>query len=222
MYGQKRYYKNNRRRYKKKKPNTRWQNYRNAGLQLYKDVRYLKSVLNTEYKRKETEINAYVNVDLNQVDTLIQVAEGAGSDERTGSSIKIQQVSFNGAFSCVNTTSAVARLVLYVDKDNSTSASEMYNIPASGSLYPYMMKNPHYNRQTRVLYDKTHTLVPPSDDTYIQRVSFKVKPGIHVRFAEGSTTVTENNIRMMLISDQATTSTNVSLIGVCRVSYTDN
>lgn len=95
-YSTKRNYKSKYRRQKKAIANSRYTTYSNAASQLWNDVKYLKNLINVEFKFYDTNTSGEVLTTTAYVTTLNNIVQGDSDDSRDGQSMRMKSVQCDG------------------------------------------------------------------------------------------------------------------------------
>lgn len=182
--------------HKKKKPK--------KGLQALKaKVDKLSQAANLDEVKYATGNIAATQIDYNgSLNSLVTISQGAaGVNQRLGDSVALSGINFRYV-AYITTTTAVSqlRIILLVDEQANLSTTNV--LATTGSiLAPLSFYNKEYRGRYKILYDETHTLDAGQSYQDIKRVS--VNEMIPIKYAPGLSTVRENDVRVLLISNQA-------------------
>lgn len=221
-----------RQKYRRRKPRSRYQNYAGAAKQLYKDVKMLKDMVNVEYKYVEFETTGTpINVDSSCDSFCDNIVEGTDQDNRVGNSIKLQRLTGRGQVIKIlgaDEVTAAARLIVFIDKaaefgtDSNTWDKIMVTSAAAGNKV-LSFKDPDITSKTKVLFDKTFIFNgdEASDAPLLKQFTFNLPLNRHCKYDE-TEAVTLNDVKWMVIGDQATASLNIQLRMNAKLTYTDN
>lgn len=211
-----------RRKYRRRRKRTRWQNYSGAAKQLYRDVRMLKNAVNVEYHTHDFESTTTIP-NTGSLVACNDIAQGDDHGERTGLTIKGQYFKVQGSIVANAGISGAVRLVVLNDKCNEIQQwSDVFD--TSGSvLAPYADKIYSKRFKSKLLYDRTFFFNPgDSASALVKPVKFKIPTKFHTTFSGPNGVDTENNaLIMILISDNPTAAT-INARLKCRYVYTDN
>lgn len=199
--------------------------YGRAAGQLYRDVAMIKDMINVEYKSVTTNIDEQpMDSDGAILTGLGRIAEGDGPGDRDGDTVKLKSFAFKGAVTTAPTVSGVSRVIFFVDKQNQmTSASDIVGISATDTLAPYGFQNRANYGKWIILYDHLFKHYANEAETNVEPFQFKKKIDLHQRYSgSAGSTITMNDIKAVVISDQASASTALVLRGVCKLRYVDN
>lgn len=208
---------------RRKTKQSRWSVYGNAASQLWKDVKYLKSVINVEYKRLDADSTQFIpNEVTSPTLTLISsMAQGDGPNQRDGNSVRLKSALIR--FAIERDASATKphtsfRIMLVRSIYNNNAA------PAIGDLLQtsdFMSPiNTDESTGYRILRDKTYRVtaqVPHLD------LKWFVKFNHHAKFSGSSAAVgdtTSGHIYIVVFVDD---NTNQDFIRYyTRVRFVDN
>lgn len=178
--------------------------YRAAGSQLWKDVKFLKSVINAEKKYFDTSTSGTTS-STGSVTWLSNVAQGTAGNQRTGNGFKAvaSYMQFEGIIAAAATTTFL-RYILFIDKETRGTTPLVTEVLATSSqLAPLNMSN---TRRFKILDD--HLVAFDINgkqtwkrDKYINlsdHMKFDTSGGVAISNAE------EGHLFLLLISDQAT------------------
>jgi len=185
----------------------------------WKGVKYLKTLVNSE-KHKNDVGPASINVDTTgTVVHLTAIAQGDGSNQRTGNSILLSgcSVKLQIALHASATVSAL-RVILFQDKQQVADGT-----PAISDVLNSVSTMAHLNANNigrfNILMDKMVMLGVGSNTTKVIQEYFKIQK--HVRYNGTATTdIQKNGLYIMFLSTEPT---NVVLVSYgIRVSWHDN
>lgn len=215
--------------YRKKKQG-RVQIYGRAGKQLYKDVMYIKSLVNSELHYDYSSYNTTVD-STGSVYHLTAIAQGDSIAQRSGNSVlpRYLQIQFTLHNSEGNLFDTV-RMMVFRWKDDSTPTIANVLEDASNPIYSPLNDNISGNvrdRQIDVIKNKvflTGGESPSNGGIYYKKI-FDLNPPSkqikdHVKFDDTSTTAPVGGIYMFMIGTQAVNTT--SFRGMHKLSFHDN
>lgn len=184
-------------------------------MKLASDVSRLKKQLVQEVEKK----NLYLNFPITQIDwngsitTPLNVpTQGADTDARIGRSITCSGIDFRYRVGC-NTNAPLAygnaiRVIVVLDRDASLTATSdlLYDGVAGFTVGTTRAPLSFYNRNNRsqfkILYDKIHDFDNGEGD--LQAYEFvKIKTNHKTTFVDNGNVVSENALRVFVISDVA-------------------
>lgn len=148
---------------------------------------------------------------------LFDPAQGDSATQRDGDSVKLMRVSgrINLDMHGSATTTSV-RLILFRGKQENAVSYGVTDILQSAS---FVAPKAHHERfRSKILYDKTYSLVVGHNRTLNLNWNFKLFG--HVQFVVNNTTIENGGLYMLLISDEATNVPTVT--PYLRTSFTDN
>lgn len=159
------------------------------------------------------------NGTLNGLSTITQGAGGV--NQREGDGLTVKSINFRyHAYITTATALSMLRVILFVDEQANMTAGTVLATVGSG-LSPLSFYNKEYKGRYRVLYDKTHSLDTGQALQDLEMV--KVSKDVHMVFNPGTSTVRANEIRVLLISNQAAASADRPGIDYnCRLYYQDD
>lgn len=214
-------YRRYRRRMRKRQKPSRWGIYKSAGKQLWRDVMYLKSVVNVE--KKYIDVTNTVNPSTTSAFVLLNgVAQGTTGTTRTGISIKNVFFLFRGTLE-INTAATETQVRVVILKDSIPQAA----LPSSGDVFavansitsPLNLLN---NHRFRVFYDKLFSLSINGPETF----HWKWMRKLHFHSAFNNVNAgtiadyTGNSFLLYYVSDEATNTPALSYYS--RVRFIDN
>jgi len=185
----------------------------------WKGVKYLKTLVNSE-KHKIDSGPASINVDsTGTVVHLTNIAQGDGTNQRTGNSILLSgcSVKLQIALNSAATVSAL-RILLFHDKQQVADGT-----PTIGEVLNSVSTMAHLNATNigrfSILMDKMLMLGTGSNTTKVIQEYFKIQK--HVRYnGTAGTDIQKNGLYIMFLSTEPT---NVVLVSYgIRVSFHDN
>lgn len=192
--------------------------YSAAGKQLWNDVKYLKSVINVEYKRRDRNLSNSVD-NAGTMDALNLMAQGDTDVDRNGISIKCQSFKIKGWVAMhASATVNQIRLIAFVDhQPNGASPAVSDVLEATDVKSPY---NTGRHGRFTFLFDKFITL-----DTYHPIVKFDeyVPLDMHTYFDGTTGSITDANKNVIQFLQLSTSTVNLPDVHYySRVRYTDN
>lgn len=205
---------------KKRAPN-RWQVYGNAASQLWRDVKYLKSLINVEHKYVDTTATTTSSTTPALV-LLNALALGTPSTSRLGQSIKMTALYAN-IFWSINASASTTytRMIIFKDmQPNAAAPAASDLLVTTGSvLSPLVIGNA---RRFKVLMDIRKNL--SINGTEIVKFKRFMKLFFHTRYNNQNNgtiaDITTNSLYMLHMSDQATNTPSFSYSIRCR--FIDN
>lgn len=136
------------------------------------------------------------------------ITQGDGVNERIGRTVKCNGIDFRYRVKNVLAASQPQiRVIIYLDKKNILpTVSDVLNNDAGLGLNSIRATMAFYNRNNRgdfiVLHDKTHDFDFTSGN-FQQAEKFSLKTNHLLKFTGDTTTIAENSVRVLIISDQA-------------------
>lgn len=153
------------------------------------------------------------------------IAQGTDVSGRVGRDVRCAGIDFRyQVYASVATANAAIRVIMYIDKDNSNTAiSDLLYAGVGYSIGTDRAPMSFYNRNNRgtftILYDKLHEFDLNSGSLQ-QYEHVKLKTNHVTRFIDNTTTITENAIRIALISDKAISGLPIFTM-LCSYYYSD-
>lgn len=193
-----------------------------AAAQLWKDVHKLKSMLNVEYKENYASLTS-TSVDFaGAITTLNQISQGDADGTRDGDSLKMINLSIRG-YTRINGISGdvLSRIIIFLDPQNVITSPNEVLATVGSTLAPLSPKSYDNRFRTKILYDKVFKL----DPNYSPQQYFKFALAInkHTQFNAGTTTITSNALKVLLISDvDSAASPKAKTSFTYRLTYVDN
>ncbi len=195
---------------------TKYVNYNNARKALHIAL-MTKKLLNVEYKFHD--VTASGQADFNgSLATLNTIAQGTTDTTRVGDSLLMKNLTFRIRCSAQITT--WFRFIVFIDKQNQILTVADY-LQQIGSAFAVNSPKNHDKRfLSRVLLDKTYAISINGKQNYESNGFVKIDK--HVQFQAGSTTINNNEIKLLVISSDAPAANNPSFVMYYRISYIDN
>lgn len=186
---------------------------------MLKKVKQLADAVNIEYK--EFEVNANPTPDYNgAIVQLCSPAQGIQFGQRVGDSIKVQTLTIRGRVVAGPTLAESVRIIVFIDKQNQivTGADMLDN---TGTIYATLggkFEDTKYRSQ--ILFDRTFDVSPG----YRPIINFSevLQIDTHTHFSAGSTTIRDNALKQMVISNLASGSATAQVVWCSYASYTDD
>lgn len=200
-----------RRKYSRKRKMGRWGIYKAAGSQMWKDIKWLKSVVNVE--RKYTDVSATTTASSTPTLVLLNgLSLGDTATTRDGVSVKANSSFLNVFFSInASATTTMVRVMLLLDtQPNATAATASEVLQSSGSVIsPINITN---GKRFKIMMDKKKSM--SINGTEIVRFKEFRKLGFHTRYntANNGTIadISTNAFYLLFMSDQATNTAAIS------------
>ena len=189
-----------------------------AAYSALKIAKRLKDMVNTEYKFFDTQ--ATTNVDYTgSLNILNSMAQGQTDVTRIGDSIKVQNLVVRGAIASSAVATSSLRMMIIWDPQNKTTTTADV-LEYVGSVYaPFSPKDYDKRFQTKVLYDRVHSLVPTAESA-LTHFDYVIPINQHTQFEGASTTINSGALKMLIISSSIA---NLPVVVFqARISYTDN
>lgn len=195
--------------------------YGRAANQLYKDVKYLKSIVNVEKKFIDSTVSAQNITNTGALSLLNGVTTGDSMSTRDGQSIKCISILFSGKMRLTSVANVMqVRLIIFRDMQANGAAPAATDLLVSASVTSAL--NLSNGKRFSVLYDRRFTLEPNGDQGAFAH--FFRKLNFHTRFNTGTAgtiaDIQTNSLYLLYLSDEAT---NYPLLtSDCRVRFIDN
>lgn len=211
---------------RKAKPRTRYQNYAGAAGQLYKDVKYLKRIVNVEHKLFELD-KVKNPTSTGEIFFLNKIPQGDTDVTRDGSSVKLQHLKVIGNIQNSKGIDTSCRVIIYWDEANTITsvygAADGFFL--SAVLPGYDFKNWNTRFKTSVLYDKTFELSVANSSASVgsgvrKHLEIDLNIGKHTQFLDATGEISSGALKLLIVSN-ATTSGPVFSYNQ-RLTYTDN
>jgi len=212
--------KGRRRKPKRSKVISRWNNYSNAGRQLVADVAALRSLINVEEKYIDV-LQTLTTSGAWQILLLNGVTTGNTSVTRNGQSIKLTGWEFRLflTINVVNTSPQSVRVVVFLDKQTNATA------PTATDVYPAFATSFRvvgFLTRFHILYERWLVLTPSNVSGLIDSVSREMNQHIYFNTGTAGTVadITSNSIYIMAFSDAGANFP--TLITNSRLTFVDN
>lgn len=174
--------------------------------------------VNTEFKYYENESMGNI-ITYNGVifPNLCIPAQGVTVNQREGDSIKAKTMTMQGTVLLNSTAVEIVRIIVFVDKMNTITTPTQFWEDIGSTLSVLSNKNQDNKYNTKILCDKSFTV-----DTYhpLHKFKFVCKIDRHIHFTAGTTTITDNDIKMFVIGQTVTNGSFFSYHS--HISYVDN
>jgi hypothetical protein len=181
-----------------------------------------------EMKFVQNQIGFENNIDTDGVlasaNGMILPTQGSNQHQRIGDRVVVKSITFNLQYvygfvaqdinpggTAVDQTypvGALLRIILFVDRTNTIATMDEMIWPA-GTPAEQVISNgydPDYQKNVVILYDKVHTMNPSASVNNVPFEFIKIHHkfgggGLELAFDEGTTTVTANAIRYILVTN---------------------
>lgn len=207
----------------------RYKNYRRGGKQLYKDVMYLKSLVNSELHYDYASYTTQNISSSGSIYHLSEVSQGDGVTHRSGNSIMPRYLNVQVRLQNSSTTLDTVRLLIFRWKDNSTpTIAELFentSMPVYSPLNDNITGNSK-DRQIDIIKSKIFMVgsAQANPALFYKKVFDLNPPGKpikdHVKFDGTTATAPSGGIYMVLIGRQSTQYTVFE--GMHKLSFHDN
>lgn len=147
--------------YKRRVPYRRRYGYRSRfPMRMYRDIRYLKSVVNPECKRIGYTATGVQITDTGDIVALYDVATGTGNTSRIGLSILPRWTTFDFSASYGAAASCTVRFMMFqwLDDSQPTAVTDVLQYATPWSELQHFNAGNKVDRTIRVLFDRKYTL----------------------------------------------------------------
>lgn len=201
--------------------------YGGAGLayQALKNSEYLKGLINTEFKAKDTYVSPSVTTS-GSLTLLNGLAKGDTLSTRTGRSVlfKSLQISIQAVINGSATTSR-CRAIVFIDKQvNATTPTIAELLDTSTASALMAMRNLNWRKRFVILKDKSFVLDSDQHPEIIINKFLYKKMGMHTIYDDSDAgtvaDISSNALYIMLVSDEAVNAPGITV--QARVRYLDN
>jgi len=173
--------------------------------------------VNTEFKYVETNVSQQVILNTGTIDAGICVpAQGITVNEREGDSIKIKNITFEGAW-YRNGQDEICRIIVFIDKENEVINPDDFLENVNTDTAVFSNKNQNNKFDSKTLWDAKFTL---TTDHPLARFKKIIKVDQHMHFLAGATTVSNNCIKILFINQAVSTGAKVTYH--THTTYVDN
>lgn len=218
------YIKRSRVRVRRKRSSKSWYDRKYSTLQLaqksWQAIKYLKGLVNSERMYSDTTHQIQAQ---NQVQRIVNVAQGDGPSQRTGNSILLRSIYIRGQIEINSAVSSNTRFTLAIVRDmqqisdTSPSASDIFEDPTDSES---MIKRDTAGR-FKVIYRKTSFLAPVASGKNVQMIKIYKGMREHLRYnGTGVGDVQKGFYYLVLLTSETTNFPNLQVVS--RVSYHDN
>lgn len=186
-----------------------------------KTAKWVASIVNTEYKYNIVSSSLTSVGWTGTLWTLCDPSQGVGATQRTGDSIKIKNIDLRGVidFNIGMNTPETIRIIIFNDKLNKVTAASDFLQYTGVYLATESDKNEDNKYNTKTIYDKRFAISANKP-----QANFKIdlKIDLHQHYTVGTTTITNNAIKMLVISQNPIGANNNKISFISRSSYVDN
>lgn len=207
------------RRYKRRRPG-RLQIYKNAGSQLWRDVMWLKSVINVEKKYVDSSVSVAPDT-TGGVQLLNGMTLGDTGTTRDGQSVKFIQITYKGALTINSSaTYTFVRLGFFLDRQPNAGTTTINNV--YNAVTPNALRVIGTGYRYKVIKDMQFALSSQNkQNVYFEKT---IKLRFHTRYnTNNAGTVADiitNALYCFYLSDQATNTPTLSM--QVRLRFIDN
>ncbi len=202
--------------------------YRRGANQLYGDVMYLKSIINSELHQRGHSYSQNI-LNVGTVDHISDVGQGDTMFTRSGNSILPKFINIRWSVdNAVSGVSDTVRIIFLIWKDNSTpTIADLLDNASPFSHYHYENAGTKRDTKFKILYDKSFSIAQGTAKQKIGgTIDLKmnapgVKNPVHIRYADASTTNEFNGLYMVTIGLH-TAGNSSDLNGQVLFKYYDN
>lgn len=166
-YSSKRNYKSKYRRQKKAIASSRYTTYSNAASQMWNDIKYLKNLINVEFKLYDNNTSAQVLSTTAFEVTLNNIVQGDGNNSRDGNSMRVKSLQCDGSI-VRGSVDANVRLLWCIDLQPTSGAptyASLFNTIAGDTTVG--LRNLDNRGRYVILKDKTYHLTSNSPNLQI-------------------------------------------------------
>lgn len=211
----------NRRPFNKRRKPTRWQTYSRAGIQLYRDVKYLKNLLNVEYKVRDQALSGNADGTAQYTQCVNAIGSGDDKSNRDGRQIRVKYGSlrFVAQQDATITNEEFLRVIVFKDLQNDATGYTTSLLTSNSINAPY---NTDEMQRFKVYVDKVYKFNPLESNTKFIKMNFKF--GFKTRYnstSGSSSDISTNGLYIMFVSD-ALAATPITIDGNFRVRWLDN
>lgn len=204
-YRKKRYY---------KKKSTNWGNVASKAL---KTAKWVAGLVNAEYKFYDDVVTGTVtNYNGTLLNNMLTIPQDVTANGRTGDSVKLKNMTWRFEIK-QGSHEEVVRIILFIDKEDSTSGVNQLLQLVGSSMGVYSPKNENNKFNTKILFDKEFKV---TNEYPIYKFEKVVKLDYHLNFDAGTTTITNGVLKIALISQNISGGATYSHYS--RITYLDN
>lgn len=210
--------------YRRRRFKRRYRKYRGAGVKALREVRKLKKEVRPEMKAYDVAVDLDPYSGNPDVDTLNDIAQGDGDDQRVGDTVTIRSVQIKGKIvQNVDTadTEYYTRIVVVQEKSPQGTAATWLSVFAADTVDTLRSRN----RPTdfRIIWDKTYRSMKDTAQGVIRATThFKMfkKLNLKTEYNDSATPPQIGGLYIMATSNVPATG-NLDLTCNTRVRYTD-
>ena len=186
----------------------------------FKIAKFVAGAINPEYKYNLASASLIVPTWNGSVTTLVDPTQGSGATQRTGDSIRMKDLVLRLVLD-YNTlgVAEMVRFIIFIDKQNVITTASQLLQTTGVYLSTESEKNEDNKYLTKVLLDKT-IMVSANKPQSKFKWLYQFKKPFHTHYTAGTATITNNAIKLCVISQNPTYSAKYSYI--MRSSYLDN
>ena len=189
---------------------------------LSKDVRLLKSILNSEKKYHDRQLSLNISTTPNIVGCT-EIAEGTDNNDRVGRSIKVKSVHLKGFVRFTDDTLAqqIIRCAVVQDTENNGSLPVQSDIFQNTGVMSF--RNMSNSNRFRFLYDKMFYFTKNDGLGDIHHCALNAKKDFHINWSgSAGTDYDKNNLFLIIWASANTTTTQTDMQAYLRIRYYDN
>jgi len=213
------------RRRSSRRRRTSWYNKKYSTAQIaraaWRSAKYIRGLVNSELFH--TDQTCALGANQSAIFSLCQIAQGDAINGRTGNSILVKSLAFNGYAYVDPTITNNTRFTLALVRDKqqiSDTTPALTDIFTSGTD-PHTLLNTNTTGRFKIMWRKQYTLMPPAGGR--DSITFKHydKLNFHVRFnGTANTDIQKNGLYLVMISSEPSKYPSISIN--TRLSYHDN
>lgn len=207
----------------KKRKTSRWGVYSAAGSQLYKDVKFLKSVINPELKYYDFSSGAQTPANTGVMLWMSTMTQGSTGTTRIGNSIKLN--SFTHKVTCTQSLAAAesfVRVCVFIDTETRAALPALTDVLLNANVTS--MLNMTNAKRFKILYNKVFAFSINGTTAYEDEFYKKFTNNQHMRWdtsgSSAQANVDEGHVYLLLLSTEATNVPTVAL--QARFRFYDN
>lgn len=223
------YPKRGKQRRRRRKKQVSWYNKKystkDLALKALSAAKYLKKIINVERKNVDTTITISSLVNVWQVFSLTDVAQGLTEQDRTGLSIKLTSYSIRCFFSNISTTvSKALRVMVVQDLSDANSAAPIAADILDAAHFQLLA---HRNiaspvKSYRMLHDQNVVIGPESGSNAQRIINFDDANNQHVKFGGAGATTYQTGAIFIFFWGNDTTVNDLTVKVSSRLRYVDN
>lgn len=194
-----------------------------AGYRALTLARKLADAVNIEYKTQIGTGTVNPTYSGTVVDLTSLIAQGSANGARIGDSLKLQNLTIRFYLEMDSTPASNEqhRVIIYRDQQNAITSGALM-LQTTGNIFaPISVKNADNKYSSNILLDRHMTFANYAGGQVSRRFDVVIPLNFHVHYAAGTSTVKDNALKILFISDTVAASI-TAVRYYAQMSYTDD